>query len=133
VWPAIPEGNSPRIADYADFIGAHNRQIPGDAEWDSFGFCLPPRRILIAAAEAPTIVSEEFALTDDIRRYDAGMVVKEDVQQPAASIHQSLSNREQAGTLAKSGRQLAEERYPKTVGKSLHDLCRQVISKKTSE
>jgi len=90
----------------------------------------------IAAAESlaagvPTIVSEEVALSHDIRRHDAGVVVKRDVQELAAAINHLLSDRERAANLAANGRRLAEERYsPKAVGKALHDLYRQVISKR---
>jgi glycosyltransferase involved in cell wall biosynthesis len=87
----------------------------------------------IAAAESlvggvPTIVSEDVALSDDIRRYDAGVVVKRDVQQLAGAIGDLLSNRERAAGLAANGRRLAEERYsPEAVGKALHDLYQKII------
>src|SRR5947207_1588033 len=82
----------------------------------------------IAAAESlaagvPTIVSEEVALSADIRRYDAGIVVQRDAQQLARAIGELLSNREQAAALAANGRRLAQERYsPKAVGRALHEL-----------
>src|SRR5207249_5667635 len=68
----------------------------------------------IAAAESlaagvPTIVSEEVALSDDIRRYDAGVIVKRDAQHLAGAIGDLLSNRERAATLAANGRRLVEE------------------------
>jgi glycosyltransferase involved in cell wall biosynthesis len=86
----------------------------------------------IAAAESmaagvPTIVSEEVALSEDIRRYDAGVVVKRDAQQLAVAISDLLSNKEKAATLAANGRRLAEERYsPEVVGKALHDLYEEI-------
>ncbi len=88
----------------------------------------------IAAAESlaagvPTIVSEEVALSSDIRRYDAGVVVKRDVQQLAAAIGDLLSNKKRAAGLAANGRRLAEERYsPEAVGKALHQLYQKIIS-----
>ena len=88
----------------------------------------------IAAAESlaagvPTIVSEEVALSDDIRRYDAGIIVERDAKQLAGAIGDLLSNRERAATLAANGRRLAEECYsPEAVGKALHELYRQIIS-----
>ena len=88
----------------------------------------------IAAAESlaagiPTIVSEEVALSSDIRRYDAGLVVKRDVQQLAGAISDLLSNRERAAGLATNGRRLAEERYSReAVGKALHELYQKIIS-----
>ena len=90
----------------------------------------------IAAAESlatgvPTIVSEEVALSSDIRQYDAGVVVKRDVQQLAGAISDLLSNRERAAGLAANGRRLAEERYsPKAVGKALHEFYQQIIRKR---
>src|SRR5207248_85398 len=88
----------------------------------------------IAAAESlaagvPTIVSEEVALSADIRRYDAGVVVKRDVQQLARAISDLLSNKQTATTLAANGYRLVEERYsPKAVGKALHELYQKIIS-----
>src|SRR5205085_4404601 len=82
----------------------------------------------IAAAESlaagvPTIVSEEVALSSDIRRYDAGMIVKRDAKQLAGAIADLLSNRERAAKLAANGRRIAEERYSReAVGKALHQL-----------
>jgi glycosyltransferase involved in cell wall biosynthesis len=88
----------------------------------------------IAAAESlaagiPTIVSEEVALSSDIRRYDAGVVVKRDMQQLAGAISDSLSNKERAAGLAANGRRLAEERYsPEAVGRALHELYQKIIT-----
>jgi glycosyltransferase involved in cell wall biosynthesis len=88
----------------------------------------------IAAAESlaagvPTIVSEEVALSSDIRRYDAGVVVKRDAQQLAAAIGGLLSNREQAAALGANGRRLAQERYsPEAVGRALHELYQTIIT-----
>ena len=88
----------------------------------------------IAAAESlaagvPTIVSEEVALSSDIRRYDAGVVVKRDVQQLAGAINDLLSNKERAAGLAANGRRLAEERYsPEAVGRALHELYQKIIT-----
>src|SRR5207248_1160841 len=88
----------------------------------------------IAAAESlaagvPSIVSEEVALSSDIRRYDAGVVVKRDVQQLARTIEDLLSNKQTATTLAANGYRLVEERYsPKAVGKALHELYQKIIS-----
>jgi glycosyltransferase involved in cell wall biosynthesis len=81
------------------------------------------------AAGIPTIVSEEVALSSDIRRYDAGVVVKRDVQQLAGAISDSLSNKERAAGLAANGRRLAEERYsPEAVGRALHELYQRIIT-----
>jgi glycosyltransferase involved in cell wall biosynthesis len=88
----------------------------------------------IAAAESlaagvPTIVSEEVALSDDIRRYDAGMVVQRDAQQLDGAIGELLSDRERAAGLAVNGRRLAEERYsPEAVGRALHELYQKIIT-----
>ena len=88
----------------------------------------------IAAAESlaagvPTIVSEEVALSSDIRRYDAGVVVKRDVQQLAGAISDLLSNKEKAASLAANGRRLAEERYSQeAIGKALQELYQKIIS-----
>jgi glycosyltransferase involved in cell wall biosynthesis len=90
----------------------------------------------IAAAESlaagvPTIVSEEVALSSDIRRYDAGVIVKRDAKQLGDAIGDLLSNRERASMLSANGRRLAEERYsPEAVGKALHELYEHVISKR---
>jgi len=88
----------------------------------------------IAAAESlaagvPTIVSEEVALSSDIRRYDAGVVVKLDTQQLAGAIGDLLLNKQKAATLAANGRRLAGERYSReAVGKALHQLYQKIIS-----
>ena len=90
----------------------------------------------IAAAESlaagvPTIVSEEVALSSDIRRYDAGLIVERDAKQLAGAIADLLSNKERAATLAANGRRIAEERYsPKAVGKALHELYQQIIRRR---
>ena len=90
----------------------------------------------IAAAESlaagvPTIVSEEVALSSDIRRYDAGLIVERDAKQLAGAIADLLSNRERAAMLAANGRRIAEERYsPKAVGKALHELYQQIIRRR---
>jgi glycosyltransferase involved in cell wall biosynthesis len=81
------------------------------------------------AADVPTIVSEEVALSSDIRKYDAGVVVKRDVQQLADAIGDLLSNKEKAATLVANGRRLVEERYsPEAVGKALHELYQKIIT-----
>jgi len=81
------------------------------------------------AADVPTIVSEEVALSSDIRKYDAGVVVKRDVQQLAGAIGDLLSNKEKAATLVANGRRLVEERYsPEAVGKALHELYQKIIT-----
>ena len=91
----------------------------------------------IAAAESlaagvPTIVSEEVALSSDISRYDAGVVVRRDVQQLARAIEDLLSNRERAAALAANGRRLVEERYsPEAVGKALCELYQKCIASRT--
>jgi len=88
----------------------------------------------IAAAESlaagvPTIVSEEVALSSDIRQYDAGVVVKRDVQQLAGAISDLLSNREKAAMLAANGRRMVEERYSQeAIGKALQELYQKIIS-----
>jgi glycosyltransferase involved in cell wall biosynthesis len=88
----------------------------------------------IAAAESlaagvPTIVSEEVALSSDIRQYDAGVVVKRDAQELARTIEDLLSNRGRAAALATNGRRLAEERYsPEAVGRALHELYQKIIT-----
>jgi glycosyltransferase involved in cell wall biosynthesis len=88
----------------------------------------------IAAAESlasgvPTIVSEEVALSSDIRRYDAGVVVQREAQQLAAAIGGLLSNREQAAAVGANGRRLAQERYsPEAVGRALHELYQTIIT-----
>jgi glycosyltransferase involved in cell wall biosynthesis len=93
----------------------------------------------IAAAESlaagvPTIVSEEVALSDDIRRYDAGVVVKRDAQQLAGAIGDLLSDRERASMLATNGRRLAEECYsPEAVGKALVALYSKIIKRSEGE
>src|SRR2546423_1415995 len=75
----------------------------------------------------PTIVSEEVALSGDIRRYDAGVVVKRDARQLVAAISDLLSNKEKAAALAANGRRLVEERYsPEGVGKALEDLYEEI-------
>src|SRR4029077_13139533 len=90
----------------------------------------------IAAAESlaaggPTIVSEGGGFSSHIREYDAGVVVKRDVQQLAGGISDLLANQERAAKLAANGRRLAEERYsPTAVGKALHELYQQVISRR---
>src|SRR4030095_1160909 len=92
-------------------------------------FCLRLRKISEAlAADVPTIVLEEVAISDDIRRYGAGLVVKRDVTEVAGAINDLLSDRERAETIAGKGRRLAEERYsPKAVGKALRELYQKII------
>ena len=91
----------------------------------------------IAAAESlaagvPTIVSEEVALSSDIRQYDAGVVVKRDVQQLASAINDLLSNKEKAATLTANGRRLVQELYsPEAVGKALHYLYQDCVGSET--
>ena len=109
----------------AALVGADVFVLPSASE--NFG---------IAAAESlaagvPTIVSEEVALSSDIRQYDAGVVVKRDVQQLARAMSDLLSNKQKATTLAANGHRLVEERYsPKAVGKALHELYQRIIRKR---
>jgi len=87
----------------------------------------------IAAAEAmavgvPTIVSEEVALSSDIRSYDAGLVVKRDVHELAAAISEMLTNKGRAGVVAANGQRLVREHYsPEAVGRHLVQLYEKVI------
>ena len=84
------------------------------------------------AAEVPTIVSEEVALSSDIRRYDAGVVVKRDMKQLAGAISDLLSNKERAATLGTNGRRMVEERYsPEAVGKALSELYQECMQEES--
>src|SRR5436190_18689096 len=75
------------------------------------------------AAGVPTIVSEEVALSSDIRRYDGAVIVKRDAQQLADAIHDLLSNRERVLALAPGTKRYSSEEG----GKALHELYQQVI------
>ena len=91
----------------------------------------------IAAAESlaagvPTIVSEEVALSSDIRQYDAGVVVQRDVHELAGAINGLLSSRERAATLTENGRRLVKERYsPEAVGKALCEFYQECIKEES--
>jgi glycosyltransferase involved in cell wall biosynthesis len=127
------EENKEREEDYGIIWTGH---LSGEMKGAADVFVLPSasENFGIAAAESlaagiPTIVSEEVALSSDIRRYDAGVVVKRDVQQLAGAISDSLSNEERAAGLAANGRRLAEERYsPEAVGRALHELYQKIIT-----
>ena len=131
------EENKEREEDYGIIWTGHlSGEMKGAALAAADVFVLPSasENFGIAAAESlaagiPTIVSEEVALSSDIRRYDAGVVVKRDVQQLADAISDLLSNTERAAGLAANGRRLAEKRYsPEAVGRALHELYQKIIT-----
>jgi glycosyltransferase involved in cell wall biosynthesis len=96
-------------------------------------FCLRLRKILESlrrkrSRRCANDLSEEVAISDDIRRYGAGLVVKRDVTEVAGAINDLLSDKERAATIARKGLRLAEERYsPKAVGKALRELYQKII------
>jgi glycosyltransferase involved in cell wall biosynthesis len=132
------EGDSEKEHEHDDVIwtGHLSGEMKAAALAAADVFVLPSasENFGIAAAESlaagvPTIVSEEVALSSDIRQYDAGVVVKRDVQQLASAIGDLLSNKEKAASLAANGRRLAEERYsPEAVGRALHELYQKIIT-----
>jgi glycosyltransferase involved in cell wall biosynthesis len=135
------EGDSEKEHEHDDVIwtGHLSGEMKAAALAAADVFVLPSasENFGIAAAESlaagvPTIVSEEVALSSDIRQYDAGVVVKRDVQELAKTIEDLLSNRERAAALATNGRRLVEERYsPEAVGKALHELYQKCIASRT--
>ncbi|HSV33358.1 MAG TPA: glycosyltransferase, partial [Pyrinomonadaceae bacterium] len=87
----------------------------------------------VAAAEAlsagrPTIVTKSVAVSEDIRGYDAGIVVKNDASEVAEAIRRILSDRDLASRFSANARRLAAERYDITaVGRRLRDLYDAVL------
>jgi len=92
----------------------------------------------VAAAEAlaagvPTIVTDGVAISDDIRRYDAGIVVKSDASEIADAISRILTQGEAASRFAVSGRRLAHDRYSvDSVGHQLRQLYDSVLQSGSS-
>lgn len=84
------------------------------------------------ATGVPKIAPEEVALSSDIGRYDAGVIVQRDAGQLAGAISDVLSNRERAAVLAAAnGRRRVEERYsPEAGGEALCDVYQEIISKR---
>jgi glycosyltransferase involved in cell wall biosynthesis len=71
------------------------------------------------AAGVPTIVSEEVALSSDIRRYDMGVIVKRDARQLAGAIRDLLSNRERVLALAPGTKALLARRSWESTARAL--------------
>jgi glycosyltransferase involved in cell wall biosynthesis len=88
----------------------------------------------IAAAEAlaygvPTIVTDQVAISDDIRSNDAGLVVGTETSEIAAAIRSVFNNRQLAARLSHNGRQLATESYSlSSIGHKLHSLYYSIVA-----
>jgi glycosyltransferase involved in cell wall biosynthesis len=118
--------------------------LEGTMKWGAFAaadlFVLPSysENFGVAAGEAlasgvPTIVTEPVAISEDIRSYDAGLVVKNDSAELAAAISNILMQRDLASRLVTNAQRLATERYHvSAVGRQLRDLY-ESVSKSKSE
>jgi glycosyltransferase involved in cell wall biosynthesis len=91
----------------------------------------------IAAAEAlsagvPTVVTDQVAISEDIRRSDAGIVVKHDAPKLATAICRIFNEPELELRFATNARRLAAECYGvSAVGRQLRDLYDAVLKSKS--
>jgi glycosyltransferase involved in cell wall biosynthesis len=111
-------------------------------KWGAFAaadvFVLPSysENFGIAAAEAlmlgvPTIVTESVGISEDVRRFDAGLVIKNDSKELAAAIRSLLSEPNLALGLRTNATRLGAERYNSSaVGQQLRDLYDSVVKSK---
>jgi len=116
--------------------------LDGAIKWGAFAaadlFVLPSysENFGVAAAEAlssglPTIVTEPVAISEDIRKYDAGLVVKNDSAALATTIRSILGQSDLASRLATNGQRLATERYDiDAVGRQLRELYDSILKSK---
>ena len=92
----------------------------------------------VAAAEAlsaglPTIVTESVAISEDIRKYDAGIIAKSNSAELAVAIHDILSRPDLASRLATNAQRLAIDRYsPGSVGRQLRELYDAILQSRRS-
>ncbi len=88
----------------------------------------------IAAAEAlacgvPTIVSDQVAISEDVRANGAGIVVRADAHELAGAVQRVLNDPELAMRLSVNAKRLAAERYaPGAVGRDLRELYDTIVS-----
>lgn len=137
------------LRDHVSRLGLNERvlwtgQLEGDRKHAAFAaaalfilvsasenFGIAPAEAL--AAGIPTIVSEEVAISADVRRYGAGLVVARDAARVAAAILTLLADKEVASQMGANARRLVEENYSlEQIGRALADLYRSVISRSGS-
>lgn len=114
--------------------------VDGDLKSSAFAaadvFVLPSRseNFGIAAAEAigcglPTVVTEQVALSEEIRANAAGIVVKTEAHEIASAIYRLLTDFELSGRVSANAKRLATERYSAVaVGRQLRDLYDTILS-----
>jgi len=125
-----------RIADRVVWAGHLDGEIKAGAFAAAEVFVLSSHseNFGIAAAEAitcgvPTIVSDQVAISDEIRTSDAGIVVRADAKELALAIQRVLADREFASRLSANAMRLAAARYaPVAVGRQLRELYDSISS-----
>ena len=84
------------------------------------------------AAGAPSILSDQVAISDDVASADAGIVVPCEPAAIAKAILSLLQDAELRKSLSKRARILVSERFsPEAVGKALHELYEFVLKADT--
>jgi len=74
-------------------------------------------------------VSDQVAISDEIRTSDAGIVVRADAKELALAIQRVLADREFASRLSANAMRLAAARYaPVAVGRQLRELYDSISS-----
>jgi glycosyltransferase involved in cell wall biosynthesis len=95
------------------------------AEQEGFGMVL----LEAMASSKPVISTDIVGVADDVKRFDAGRIVKPgDEMALAETIPEILSDEEQAEEMGRRGRRLVEEKYTwKKVAKDVLEIYREVL------
>jgi glycosyltransferase involved in cell wall biosynthesis len=126
------------IAEHILWTGHLQGEVKAGAFAVADVFVLPSRseNFGIAAAEAlaagvPTVVTQAVAIADDIRSFDAGIVVKDTESGLAEAICRILNDHDLASRLAQKAQILAAERYGiNAVGRQLREFYDAILKKK---
>jgi glycosyltransferase involved in cell wall biosynthesis len=81
------------------------------------------------ASAKPIISTEIVGVADDVKRYDAGRIVKPaDERALAQAIMEILGDKDQAGKMGRRGRRLVEEKYTwKRVARDVLEIYREIL------
>jgi glycosyltransferase involved in cell wall biosynthesis len=126
------------IAEHILWTGHLQGEVKAGAFAAADVFVLPSRseNFGIAAAEAlaagaSTVVTQTVAIADDIRGYDAGIVVENRESELSDAICRILNDHDLASRLAQKAQILAAERYGiNAVGRQLRELYDAILHKK---
>jgi glycosyltransferase involved in cell wall biosynthesis len=109
------------------FAAATVFTLPSHSE--NFGIAL----VEALAAGLPCVTTERVAVSEDVRKRDAGLVVPCDASAIAAALKELLSNPQLRTRLGANAHQLAAERFSLvTMGSALHGVYQRILLEKKS-